>query len=344
MNGLSALLIGVVFLIIGRQLILPQIAMFQWGPELDEFEPAGYQKGNWSLWQFLKWVFMPAFLIYDRRNPNDLVLAGEDHLEEAIALWEKGYKMVFYINHVGSADVWMPQVILWIKGALNKKFRALVENFVYVIGLKFAHHPFFGWAIKCARRIWVVPGTLVPDIRDRPSARDKAARAAFTTQLKRIRAVNEPARDEISKQAGKGFCIFIAPEGTRQEDGVMGEPEESFLQLFNLEDPDWVFVGASLSKSRNIWQKGASVFTLRPFKPVTLSICRPLHIGSLVVQAEEISSQYQITKGRAAANLLMYALAEPKIRIGESAECGVFTQSWDERFPRREPAKEENRA
>ena len=201
MNGLIALLIGGVLLIIGRQFILPTIAMFEWGPELGEFEPAGYQEGNWFLWQALKWLFLPLFIIYNWSNPNDLVLEGEDHLEEGIALGEKGCKMVFYFNHSGSADVWMPQLILRIKGALNKKFRALAEMFVYVIGLKFAHHPFFGWAIKCARRIWVVPGTMLP--KKRPPVSNRMARDAYITQLDRIRAVNEPARSEIAKQEKK---------------------------------------------------------------------------------------------------------------------------------------------
>lgn len=323
----SLFAVGVVLLLLTRTSIWVITTLKRDPLVLGEDEPKGFFPGNWILWQTFKWVFLPFFIFYKWRNPNDLELVGENNLDLAIRLQEQGFWIVPYSNHQASPDVWMPEIILW----LHKPYRWLAENFFWPIGLKFFNrHLYFSLAIRCAPRIPVVPETMIPKGR-----RPKEGPPLTREQLQRIREVNEAAKlavEEGYKTTKRWMPIF--PEGTRQTDGVMREPGESFLSLLPLDKP-LVFLPMPICGTWAIWKPKTSIVKMRPFKPVRLGFGSPILNTDLMTRATEISAIYDISQQRAAVNILMYALAEKRIEMGEAHFCGEFQKTWSERFPLR---------
>lgn len=287
---------------------------------LEENEPTGLHKRSWLLWQLFKWSWLPVFWFFRKLH----TLTGKANVEKAVVLKDQGYAMILVMNHRSSADVWMPQLILYFNG-----LKSLAEKaFFYVIGLKFFNrHWFFSIAIRCVDRIPIVPDTMLPT---NPSEARKLGRA-LSSQLRIARDVNSTAVAEAKRLMESRRWMFVFPEGTRQRSGVMGEPNENAFRLFDYENLKTAFLPAGLSGTREMWPPLSSVFRFRINRRVGLHVGEPITMEELKAEAAVKASQYGISLNRAALNCLMYRIAATLQANGHADICGVFNIPWEER-------------
>jgi len=327
------------FLGVGLLLVVRWITAFQeyvrtteeQGEALQEDEPAGFYKGNWFLWHAFKMVFLPWLWLH--RHHYHLI--GQENLAVALRLQREGYRIVPLLNHVSSADVWMPQLILWLNG-----FRTIAEKwFIYVIGLKFFNrHPFFSIAIRCKDRIPIVPPTMIP--RERPANGDKEGRRLFLDQLRFARRVNDAAKVALAEKMDEHRWPFLAPEGTRQRNGKMGEPDEGFLTILDLKGRKMAFLPMGLSGSRDMWAPEAPIGTIDWGAEVSLHIETPILAENLLAEAAEKAAAFGISPNRAGVNILMYAVAAGLQKNDHVNLCGIYNTPWEKRDWSKKPGSE----
>jgi hypothetical protein len=219
----------------------------------------------------------------------------------------------------------MPQIILYFN-----KLRTLAERgFFYVIGLKFFNrHWFFSIAIRCVDRIPIVPDTMLPKT---PSEARKLGRG-FAHQLRMAREINSNAAEETQRLLAERLWMFVFPEGTRQRDGQMGEPNENTFRLFDLERLKIAFLPAGLSGTREMWPPMTSLSRFRINRRVGLYVGEPITMKQLKAEAGPYALRYGISLNRAAINCLMYRIAATLQANGHADICGVYNLSWEERF------------
>jgi len=303
------------------------------GDELREDEPRGFHKGSPLVWLPVKALFLPIFgyanwwepkvPILSRIIHRRLELEGEENVRKALHQAKRG--VIFAVDHRSSADVFMPQIILYLYG-----WKRLAEFlFFYLVGLRFINRDLISLGVMSRDRIPIVPPTMIPT--ERPSTSDPEARAKFKQQVRIAIEVNREARSWTSKLLSQNLWMYIAPEGTRSRFVVMTQPPEAAATILN---HDGVYMlPVALEGTEKMWPVDSWP---RPLTQVGVLVGKPRHIDVVRRRARYLEARYEVSFNRAFVDVIMREIALLHIEKGDPSYAGFYTRPLEEIYDKRE--------
>lgn len=328
------ILVRIIVVAVLATFILAGLATLRWvfevwsrGDTLRDDDPSGFLPGNPIIWLLAKSLFLPLFGFINWWQPpipllkrvvkRRLEIVGIEHVHEVLGLANHG--VIFAVDHRSSADVFMPQIILYLCG-----LKELAEKvFFYIVGLRFINRNLISLGVMSRDRIPIVPPTMIPTVK--PPASDKVAREKFRQQVRSAIAINNAARQWTSRLLKDNRVAYIAPEGTRSRNRAMTQPLETVASLLNQDD---VYVlPVALEGTERMWPIDCWP---RPLNTVKMLVGRSIHVDEIRRQATYLAEKFGVSFNRAFVDLVMNAIARLHIDSGDPTYAGFYLRPLEE--------------
>lgn len=298
--------------------------------ELAEDEPCGLQKGNAFIWIPVKALFLPIFgyanwwrtnlpllrLVFQRR----LKLIGIENIVEALRLNVAG--VIFATDHRSSADVFMPQIILYLHG-----FKDLAERlFFYIVGMIFVNRDLISFGTRGRDIIPILPERMMDQKRPKVN---EPGREAYRAQIRIATRINKKAREDAATELRRRRWLYVAPEGTRSREGPMAEAPKETVGVLSFEGA--VILPVAQEGTEKMWPIGSWP---RPLNEITLIVGKPVTNEQVWQEAAKLHAEFGVGLDRAFVDVVMRRIALLHIEHGNPWYAGFYAEPNEVRYAR----------